>query len=119
MRSSELYEAVKNLPPDHARALTAIIDIKVSEDVQAAFSKIEILFEKTSARIDKLETTTNARIDKLEASTNARIDHLEREMLTLHGSTNQRISYLMAAIGVVGTLLISVITPLVFHILKN
>ena len=101
MRSNELYEAIKNLPPDHAKAYTAIIDIKVSEDVQAIFSKME------------------AKMEMLFEKTNSRIDHLEREMLTLHQSTNQRINYLLAAIGIVGTLVMSVITPLVLHFLNK
>jgi hypothetical protein len=112
MKSNELYEAIKNLPPEHAQAFTAIIDIKVSEDVQAIFSKIE-------SKMEMLFEKTNSRIDKLETSTNSRIDHLEREMLTLHQSTNQRINYLLAAIGIVGTLVMSVITPLVLHFLNR
>ena len=101
MKSNELYEAIKNLPPEHAQAFTAIIDIKVSEDVQAIFSKIE------------------SKMEMLFEKTNSRIDHLEREMLTLHQSTNQRINYLLAAIGIVGTLVMSVITPLVLHFLNR
>jgi hypothetical protein len=95
MNMEELLLATENLP--EKQAIVKIIDLKINQDMREVLNRIDLAFEKV----------------------NTRIDHLEREMLTLHQTTNQRINYLIAAIGIVGVLVISVITPLVLHFLSK
>jgi hypothetical protein len=102
MNTEEILLATEDLP--QKQAIAKIIDLKINQDMREVLNRIDLAFEKVNTRIDRLD---------------ARIDHLEREMLTLHQTTNQRINYLMAAIGIVGVLVISVITPLVLHFLSK
>jgi len=85
MNTEELSQALGSTPKEQQQGITKIIDLKTNNDMREVISNMNIML-----------STINTKFDQV----NSRIDHLEKEMLTLNQATNQRISYLVAAVSI-------------------
>ena len=75
MKTEDLFDAGDKLK-ESKKAIANIIDLKIDSDMRETLTRMEVMFDKVNARIDKLETSTNLRMENMDKH----IDRIDRRM---------------------------------------
>ena len=95
---TETAELLDRLPEDSKQAITALIDLKVEDNMDKVLNKLDSMTETFNARFDLLEKTVDVRLKALDDKIDTKFDAL-----------THRINAIYWFIGAVVTLAVAVL----------
>ncbi|MBS9781917.1 MAG: hypothetical protein KGV56_05415 [Gammaproteobacteria bacterium] len=73
----DINSHLENLPNRGKTAILALIDTKMSNDMDKVLTKLDAMESKFDARLDAMESKFDARLDAMESKFDARLDAME------------------------------------------
>ena len=95
---TETAELLDRLPEDSKQAITALIDLKVEDNMDKVLNKLDSMTEIFNARFELLEKTVDVRLKALDDKIDTKFDAL-----------THRINAIYWFIGAVATLAVAVL----------
>ena len=95
---TETAELLDRLPEDSKQAITALIDLKVEDNMDKVLNKLDSMTETFNARFELLEKTVDVRLKSLDDKIDTKFDAL-----------THRINAIYWSIGAVVTLAVAVL----------
>ena len=95
---TETAELLDRLPEDSKKAITALIDLKVEDNMDKVLNKLDSMTETFNARFELLEKTVDVRLKALDDKIDTKFDAL-----------THRINAIYWFIGAVVTLAVAVL----------
>ena len=81
---TETAELLDRLPEDSKQAITALIDLKVEDNMDKVLNKLDSMTETFNARFELLEKTVDVRLKALDDKIDTKFDALTHQINAIY-----------------------------------